>query len=49
MILKIAERFTLGSVGFGTYLGRILVFLRSRPTIEVPLGTITPPLTLLNL
>jgi len=29
--------------GFGTYFGRILVFLRSIPTIETPRGTITPP------
>ena len=28
---------------FRTYYGRILVFLKSRPMIDVPLGTITPP------
>ena len=49
MILKIALFGTAESVGFGTYFGRILVFLKSRPTIDVPLGTITPPLILLNL
>ena len=38
-----------GSVGLGTYFGLIFVFLKSSPTTEVPLGTITPPLTLLNL
>ena len=37
------------SVGFGTYFGLIFVFLKSNPTIDVPLGTITPPFTLLNL
>ena len=37
------------SVGFGTYNGLIFVFLKSKPTIEVPLGTTTPPWTLLNL
>jgi len=31
------------------YLGIILVFLRSRPTSDVPLGMITPPLILLSL
>ena len=31
--------------GFGTYKGRIFVLRRSIPTIEVPLGTITPPCT----
>ena len=36
-------------VGLGTYSGLILVFLKSNPTIEVPLGTTTPPFTLLNL
>ena len=41
--------FTLSSVGFGTYNGLILVFLKSNPTIDVPLGTTTPPFTLLNL
>ena len=40
---------TLSSVGLGTYNGLILVFLKSNPTIDVPLGTTTPPLTLLNL
>ena len=49
MILKIALSGVAGSVGFGTYFGLIFVFLRSRPTIEVPRGSITPPLTLLNL
>ena len=49
MILKIALLATFGSVGFGTYFGLTLVFLRSKPTIEVPLGTTTPPFTLLNL
>ena len=29
-------------------LDAILVFLKSRPTIDVPLGMITPPLILLN-
>ena len=38
-----------GANGFGTYFGRILVFLKSSPTMEVPLGTTTPPFTLLNL
>ena len=33
----------LSSVGFGTYNGLILVFLKSSPTIDVPLGTTTPP------
>jgi hypothetical protein len=37
------------TVGYGTYLGMILVLLRSEPTIEQPLGTITPPSTELNL
>lgn len=32
-----------GIVGSGTYFGLITVFLKSRPTIDVPLGTITPP------
>ena len=36
------------SSGFGIYFGRILVFLKSRPTMDVPLGMITPPLILLN-
>ena len=36
-------------VGFGTYFGLIFVFLKSSPTIEVPLGMITPPSVLLNL
>ena len=44
-----AEDFTPISVGFGTYFGLIFVFLKSSPTIEVPLGTITPPSVLLNL
>ena len=35
--------------GFGTYFGLILVFLKSKPTIEVPRGIITPPWTLLSL
>ena len=30
-------------VGYGTYFGIILVLLRSVPTKEQPLGTITPP------
>ena len=37
------------SVGLGTYFGLTFVFLKSNPTIDVPLGTTTPPLTLLNL
>ena len=37
------------SNGFGTYFGLIFVFLKSRPTIDVPRGTTTPPLILLNL
>ena len=36
-------------MGLGTYNGLILVFLKSNPTIDVPLGTTTPPFTLLNL
>ena len=44
-----AEDLTPISVGFGTYFGLIFVFLKSSPTIEVPLGTITPPSVLLNL
>ena len=43
MILKIADEPTLGSVGFGTYFGFIFVFLKSKPTIEVPRGMIIPP------
>ena len=39
----------VSSVGFGTYFGFIFVFLKSSPTIDVPRGTITPPLILLNL
>ena len=35
--------------GFGTYNGLTFVFLKSKPTIEVPFGTIAPPLTELNL
>ena len=31
------------------YFGLIFVFLRSKPTNEVPRGMITPPLILLNL
>ena len=49
VILKIAEGSTASSVGFGTYFGLILVFLRSKPISDVPLGKITPPFTLLNL
>ena len=30
----------LSLTGFGTYFGLILVLRRSKPTIEVPLGTI---------
>ena len=37
------------SVGLGTYFGLTFVFLKSKPTMEVPLGTTTPPFTLLNL
>ena len=48
-ILKIAEEPTASSVGFGPYFGLILVFLRSKPISDVPLGKITPPFTLLNL
>ena len=36
-------------VGEGTYFGLIFVFLKSKPTIEVPRGTITPPYTLFSL
>ena len=36
-------------VGYGTYFGIILVLLRSLPTTEQPLGTITPPSTELYL
>ena len=43
MILNIAVELTLSSVGLGTYNGLILVFLKSSPTIDVPLGTTTPP------
>ena len=35
--------------GFGIYFGLIFVFLRSRPTIDVPLGIMTPPFILLSL
>ena len=44
-----ALEFTFSSVGFGTYFGLIFVFLKSRPTSEVPRGIIIPPLILLNL
>ena len=40
-----ADDATLSSVGFGTYNGLILVFLKSSPTTDVPLGTTIPPLT----
>ena len=30
--------------GFGTYVGLIFVFLTSKPTMETPLGTMTPPI-----
>ena len=43
MILKIADVPTLGSVGFGTYNGLIFVFLKSKPTIDVPRGITHPP------
>ena len=49
MIRNIALCLTSGSVGLGTYFGLTFVFLKSNPTIDVPLGIITPPLTLLNL
>ena len=39
----------LAFVGEGTYFGLIFVFLRSNPTNDVPLGTITPPCILLSL
>ena len=32
-----------GIVGSGIYFGLITVFLKSKPTIEVPRGTMTPP------
>ena len=35
--------------GSGTYFGLIFVLRRSLPTIDVPLGMITPPRTLFNL
>jgi len=41
--LKIADLAMPLSVGSGIYFGLILVFLRSSPTIDVPLGNITPP------
>ena len=49
VILKIADLATVLSNGFGTYFGLTFVFLRSRPTRDVPRGTTTPPLILLNL
>ena len=49
MTLNNAVEATVVSVGLGTYFGFIFVFLKSSPTIEVPRGTITPPLILLNL
>ena len=49
MIRKIAAVAISSSVGFGTYLGLIFVFLKSNPTIDVPRGTIAPPSTELNL
>ena len=49
MILKIADLSTESSNGFGTYFGFTFVFLRSSPTMDVPRGTTTPPLILLNL
>ena len=49
MILKSAVLATVSSRGFGTYFGFTFVFLRSRPTSDVPRGTMTPPLILLNL
>ena len=44
-----ADDATLLSVGFGTYNGLILVFLKSSPTIEVPLGTTIPPVSYTHL
>ena len=44
-----ADLSTESSNGFGTYFGFTFVFLRSRPTIDVPRGTMTPPFILLNL
>ena len=49
MILKSADLATELSNGFGTYFGLTFVFLKSNPTIDVPRGTTTPPLILLNL
>ena len=56
---ELAGRKTIGSsvlipldgrvVGYGTYFGIILVLLRSVPTTEQPLGTMTPPSTELYL
>ena len=40
---KILDDVTLLSVGFGIYNGLILVFLKSSPTIDVPLVTTIPP------
>ena len=47
--LKRAEVPMLSLVGSGTYFGLIFVFLRSLATIDVPLGTMTPPYTEFNL
>ena len=41
--LKIADLSTLSLSGCGINFGRIFVFLRSVPIIEVPLGSMTPP------
>ena len=49
MTLKSADLPTFTSVGLGTYFGLIFVFLKSKPTSDVPLGITTPPLILLNL
>ena len=49
MSLNIALGSILPFSGSGTYFGLIFVLRRSLPTIDVPLGIITPPRTLLNL
>jgi len=47
--LNIADGSILLFSGSGTYFGLIFVLRRSLPTIDVPLGMITPPRTLFNL
>ena len=39
----------LSLVGSGTYFGLTFVFLKSKPTNDVPLGRITPPSILFSL